>query len=180
MGTSWYDSRLCPTRRRRPHNAAMLSIGLCAILLPSLAVGAVTPEPPKPRYVEIDGRGEVMTSPRPTVAKGRRVLEFEIEVASYILAKEQPRDADKKTVVDMTGLVKVVHDLACGGEVALTVSDKVEFRGEYVEVPGGPDILRFTHAPGAAGCGAKDHPAGYLREIVAPTPSPKVTAPSPS
>ena len=159
---------------------SMFSKSLAAILFPCVAFGAVTPEPPKPRYVEIDGRGEVMTAPRPTTSKGRKVLELEIEMASYLLAKEQPRGADKKTVVDMTGLVKVVHDVACGGDPALAVGDRVEFRGEYVEVPGGTDLLRFTHSPEAKGCGAKDHPAGFLREIVPPTPTVPPTPPSPS
>ena len=153
---------------------------LFAILIPVLALGAVTPEPPKPRYVEIDGRGEVMTAPRQVTAKGRRLLELEIEMASYLLAKEQPRGSDKKTVVDMTGLVTIVHDLACGGEPALSVGDKVEFRGEYVEVPGGTDLIRFTHAPGGTGCGPKAHPAGSLREIGPPMPTARATPPNPS
>jgi hypothetical protein len=156
------------------------STSLVAILVPCAALGAVTPEPPKPRHVEIDGRGEVMTAPRQAVSKGRKVLEFEIEMSGYLLAKEQPRDADRKTVVDMTGLVMVVHDLACGGEPALAVGDKVDFRGEYVEVPRGADILRFTHDPAAKGCGPKDHPAGFLREVVPPTPTARATPPSPS
>jgi hypothetical protein len=153
---------------------------LAAALLPILALGAVTPEPPKPRYAEIDGRGEVMTAPRPVTAKGRKVLEFEIEMASYLLAREQPRAADKRTVVDMTGLVRVVHDPACGGEPALSVGDEVDFRGEYVEVPDGVDLVRFTHAPGGPGCGPKDHPAGYLREVVPPAPTAPATPPKPS
>lgn len=154
--------------------------GWFAVLAPVIAFAAVTPEPPKPRYVEIDGRAEVMTAPRPAMAKGRKVVEFEIELASYLLAKEQPRGFDKKTVVDMTGLVKVVHDVACGGSPALTVGDKVEFRGEYVEVPSGTDLLRFTHESAAKGCGPKDHPAGFLREVVPPEPTVPPTPPSPS
>ena len=154
--------------------------GLFAILLTPVALEAVTPEPPKPRFAEIDGRGEVMTAPRPVMARGRKVLELEIEMASYLLAKEQPRGADKKTVVDMTGLVRIVHDLACGGEPALSVGDKVDFRGEYVEVPDDTDLVRFTHAPEGQGCGPKDHPAGYLRESVSPTPTAQPTPPNPS
>jgi hypothetical protein len=80
----------------------------------------------------------------------------------------------------MTGLVKVVHDLACGGVVSLAVSDRIEFRGEYVDVPDGTDLLRFTHASDAKGCGPKDHPAGFLRQVVPPTPTSGVTPPRPS
>jgi hypothetical protein len=47
-------------------------------------------------------------------------------------------------------------------------------------VPDGEDILRFTHAPGATGCGPKEHPAGFLREVVPPTPTLVSTPPRPS
>ena len=144
------------------------------------AAGAPVSPAPSSRHVEIDGRGEVMTSPRRGVSRGRKVLEFEIEVRSYLLAPEQPRGADLKTAVDLSGPVRVVHDVGCGGEIPLAVGDRVEFRAEYVEVSGGEDVLRFTHAPGAEGCGSKDHPAGFLREVVPPTPTVPATPPSPS
>ncbi len=161
----------------RPSGFAAL-VSLCAV------AALAGQEPPvtaaRSRHVEIDGRGEVMTAPRHALSKGRRVLEFEVEMRSYLLAPEQPRDADKKTGVDMTGLVRVVHDLACGRELALAVGDKVEFRGEYVEIPGGEDLVRFTHAPGGKGCGARDHPAGFLRKVVPITPTATATPPRPS
>jgi hypothetical protein len=170
-----------PAMRRR------FAAGLGGILIWAAAAAQKTEATPavpassRSRHVEIDGRAEVMTAPRPSVSKdGRKVLELEVEMASYLLAKEQPGDADNGTVVDMTGLVRVVHDLACGGELALAVGDRVEFRGEYVEMPGGEDLVRFTHAPGGKGCGPRDHPAGFLRKVVPVTPTATATPPRPS
>ncbi len=80
----------------------------------------------------------------------------------------------------MTGRIRVLHDLSCGGsELALAVGDKVELRGEYVRSKSG-SLIRFTHAPGAEGCGDKAQPAGYLREVFPVTPTPAVTAPRPA
>jgi hypothetical protein len=163
----------------------VMGLGLAVLLLPPLVLGVGTPDAGR-RSVEIDGRAEVMTPPRSVSKDGRKVLEFQVEMRAYLLAPEQPRDADRKTVIDMTGLVRVVHDVACGSEISLAVGDKVEFRGEYVEVAEGQDLLRFTHAPGGKGCGPRDHPAGYLREIppatpsAVPAPPPAVTPPKPS
>jgi hypothetical protein len=161
--------------------------GLGAILVWAAAAAQkpeATPAAPassRSRHVEIDGRAEVMTTPRRTVSKtGRKMLEFDVEISFYLLAPAQPLDSDRGTQVDMTGPVRVVHDTACGGELSLRVGDKVELRGEYVEMPDGMDRVLFTHAPDAAGCGDNEHPAGYLREIVPPTPTAKATPPRPS
>ncbi len=98
------------------------------------------------------------------------------------MAAEQPAGADRNLAVDMQARVRVVHDLSCGGDnLALEVGDRVELQGEYVRVPRGPDLVHFTHGPGAtAGCGrAGGHPAGYLRKRVPTTPTPAVTPPRP-
>ncbi|MET0620986.1 MAG: hypothetical protein ABW056_11950 [Thermoanaerobaculia bacterium] len=164
----------------------MYSITLVAAFtwLMAFANLAQTPEvqPAKIRLVGIDARAEVVTKPRPVVRKdGHKVLEFEAQLLAYFLAPEQPVGADRTITVEMTERVRVVHDLSCGGGVALAVGDKVELRGEYVMSPEGrPDVIGFTHAPGGEGCGDKAHPAGYLRKIVPATPTPAVTSPRPS
>lgn len=149
----------------------------------SAALAGQTPSPPaaKTGRVEIDARGQVLSEPRRPVGKaGRQLLEFEIELLAYLLAPEQPAGADRSVPVDMTGRVRVLHDLSCGGgELALAVGDKVELRGEYVKSKSG-SLIRFTHAPGAEGCGDKAQPAGYLREVFPVTPTPAVTPPRPA
>ncbi len=79
--------------------------------------------------------------------------------------------------------MKVVHDLSCGGDdLVLASGDRVDLQGEYVEIPGGPDLIHFTHASDArAGCGRGEaHPGGYLRKVVPATPTPIVTPPRPA
>ena len=173
------------------HNARVLrrvatSIGVSAALLLGAAVAASPGRTPsaKSPHVEIMAKAQVETQPRRTVHKnGRKFLEFEVTLEAYFLAAEQPADADRKVPVDMQGRVKVVHDLSCGGDpLELVPGDRVELLGEYVDVPGGPDIIHFTHAAGVqTGCGAGgNHPAGYLRKFVPLTPTPVVTPPRPA
>jgi hypothetical protein len=149
----------------------------------SVAVAGQTPSPPaaKTGRVEIDARGQVVSAPRRPVGKsGRQLVEFEIELLAYLLAPEQPPGADRSVPVDMTGRVRVQHDLSCGGsDLDLAVGDKVELRGLYVRSASG-SLIRFTHSPGAEGCGEKAHPAGYLREVFPVTPTPAVTPPRPA
>ena len=158
-----------------------LAGGLACVCMSAALAGQTSKPPAKQRFVEIDARAQVMTAPRTVPKDGRKLLELEVELSSYVLAPAQPPGADRGTAVDMTGLVRVVYDPSCGGgELSLAVGDKVELRGEYVETPEGPDLIRFTHAPGVEGCGDKAHPAGYLREILPVTPTPAVTAPRPA
>ncbi len=155
---------------------------LGAILAASGAFAAEKARPAASPHVEIVARAEVVTPPRRTADKnGRRLLEFEVTLDAYTLAAEQPAGADLKVPVDMQGRVRIVHDLACGGDLALAPGDRVEMQGEYVDVPGGTDFIRFTHAADAkAGCGAGKGPGGYLRPVVPVTPTPAVTPPRPA
>ncbi len=142
-----------------------------------------TPSSKSP-HVEITAKAQVATAPKKTVHRnGRKFLEFEVTLDAYFVASEQPAGADRNVPVDMQGRVKVVHDLSCGGgALDLVPGDRVELLGEYVAVPGGRDVIHFTHAAGAkAGCGSGGgHPAGYLRKIVPVTPTPVVTPPRPA
>jgi hypothetical protein len=162
------------------------SIGFAAGLLLAAAGAARPGKTPssKSPHVEITARAEVVTAPRKTVHKnGRKFLEFEVTLDAYYVAPEQPADADRKTSVDMKGRVKIVHDLSCGGDALdLAPGDRVEILGEYVDVPGGPDVIHFTHTADAkGGCGSGGaHPSGYLRKVVPVTPTPVVTPPRPA
>lgn len=132
--------------------------------------------------VEIVARAEVVTAPkRVTLPGGRSGIELQVTLDSYQLAPDQPKGADRQTQVDMQGRVRVQHDVGCGAdEVVLAVGDRVDLKGEYVEERAGGDLIRFTHPPGAEGCGDKDHPDGYLRKVSKQKPTPQVTAPAPS
>ena len=145
------------------------------------AADVAAPQPGPAPFVEIVGRAVVETAPkRVTLPGGRKALEFQISLSSYLLAPDQPKGADRKVVVDMQGPVRVQHDLACGGELALSVGDRVDLKGEYVKRTQAGDLIRFTHAAGGAGCGDKEHPAGSLAKVVIPTPTPPVTPPRPA
>jgi hypothetical protein len=155
--------------------------GFTAVWISAVLAGQTPSPPAKSRRVEIDARGQVVSEPRRPAGKaGRQLLEFEIELLAYMLAPEQPAGADRSVPVDMTGRVRVLHDLSCGGgDLALAVGDKVELRGVYVTAESG-SLIRFTHAPGGEGCGDKAHPAGHLREVFPVTPTPAVTPPRPA
>jgi hypothetical protein len=145
--------------------------------VPAGPAGAASRKSP---YVEIVGEGTVATKPRETVHKnGRRFLEFEITLSSARPAAEQPSGADRTLKIDMTGRVRVVHDLTCGGgEVALAVGDRIELAGEYVHVPKGGDLIHFTHpADGSCGRGGS-HPAGFLKMATAPPAPPRTPRPA--
>ena len=166
-----------------------MPFGFAAGLAIALAgqAGTLTAAPtavPKPsRFVEIDATTVVMTAPRKIAGnggKGHDTVEFEVELKSYLLAPDQPAGSDKHTEIDMMGLVTVEHDARCGELASIAVSDQLEIRGEYVDVPGGQDRIRFTHAPGAPGCGDAKHPAGFIRKATETTPTPRVTPPAPS
>jgi hypothetical protein len=163
--------------RGRPISRSVVLIA-GPMLAASVAAGAEAPTPAPtpaaPKVVEIDAGAIVAVAPRLAAQKANRILEIEVEIASYLLAPEQPKNADRSAVVDMTSRVRVVHDQKCGGEVSLLVGDKIEIRGEYVDNPDGADVIRFTHSGGAEGCGEKSHPAGFLRKFVPVTPTPKV------
>lgn len=167
---------------RRP-GARFLGLVLGVFLTAGMLASEKTRPPARP-HVEIVAKADVASAPRRTTGKnGRRFLEFEITLAAYVLAPEQPPGADRKVAVDMQGKVKVLHDLACGGDdIALAPGDRVELQGEYVDISGGPDLIRFTHAASAkAGCGGgSDHPDGYLRKVEPVTPAPAVTPPRPA
>ena len=176
---------------RLTHNARVLrraarAIGLGAAILLAAAGAAPPGKGPssKSPHVEITAKALVETLPRIAVHKnGRKFLEFEVTLDAYFVAAEQPAGADRNTPVDMQGRVKVVHDLSCGGDaLALAPGDRVELLGEYVDVPGGRDVIHFTHAADAkAGCGSGGgHPAGYLRKVAPVTPTPVVTPPRPA
>jgi hypothetical protein len=144
--------------------------GLLAVTTPAGAQGASRKSP----YVEILGQGTVATAPRQTVHKnGRKFLEFEITLSSARPTGSQPGGADIHLALDTSGRVRVVHDLSCGGQaVALAVGDRIEIEGEYVHVPKGLDLIRFTHAADAK-CGpghgsASKHSNGFLRKLPAP------------
>ena len=165
---------------------AARAIGFGAAVLLAAAGAARPARTPssKSPHVEITAKAQVETAPRKTVHKnGRKFLEFEVTLDAYFVAAEQPDGADRNTPVDMKGRVKVVHDLSCGGDaLVLAPGDRVELVGEYVDVPGGPDVIHFTHSADAkGGCGSGGrHPAGYLRKIVPVTPTPVVTPPRPA
>ena len=168
---------------------ASLAAGLFLVLGRNAAATAAAPSgavhaPPSGaiHVVEIVARAEVVSAPkRVTLAGGRSGIELQVTLDSYQLAPDQTKGADRQTLVDMEGHVRVQHDLGCGGEeVVLGVGDRVDLKGEYVEEHAGGDLIRFTHAPGAAGCGDKDRPAGYLRKVVKDKPTPQVTPPAPS
>ena len=164
-------------------SARPVDLALVALLAASGAIAAEKARPGKSPHVEILARAEVVTAPRRTVRKnGRKLLEFEVTLDAYLVAPEQPAGADRNVPVDMQGRIKVVHDLSCGGDdPALAKGDRVELQGEYVDVAGGPDLIRFTHAAGGKGCGIGEaHPGGYLRKIVPVTPTPAVTPPRPA
>ena len=152
--------------------------GLLAVTTPAGAQGASR----KSQYVEILGQGTVATAPRQTVHKnGRKFLEFEITLSSARPTGSQPGGANIHLAIDMSGRVRVVHDLSCGGQaVALAVGDRIEIQGEYVHVPKGGDLIRFTHAADAK-CGpghgsASKHPNGFLRKLPAAADGPRPAA----
>ena len=144
--------------------------GLLAVAIPAGTTGASRKSP----HVEILGQGTVVTAPRQTVHKnGRKFLEFEITLSSARPTGSQPAGADIHLALDMSGRVRVVHDLSCGGQaLALAVGDRIEIQGEYVHVPKGGDLIHFTHAAdGTCGHGyGSKHPNGFLRRLPAPPP----------
>jgi hypothetical protein len=144
-----------------------------------LAAGPRSPQGP---VVEIVATVRVESAPRRTVQKkGRKLLELEVTILAYVLSPDQPRDADRSVPIDMSGRVKVVHDLSCGGDdLALSPGDRVELKGEYVKAAGGGDLIQYTHAA-QKGCGpGEGHPAGYLRKAVPATPTAKPASPRPA
>jgi hypothetical protein len=148
-----------------------------AIAVPSVAASRPSRKSP---HVEIVGRGVVATAPRQTTHKnGRKFLEFEITLASARPTADQPASADTHLAIDTAGRVRVVHDLSCGGDaVVLARGDRIEIQGEYVHVPGGKDLIHFTHpADGSceSGSGGK-HPGGFLRKLP-PQPQPAALVP---
>ncbi len=161
----------------------VLIAGLAGLFL--LATPARAAAPKKSPFVEILGRGTIVTAPRQTTHKNRRkFLEFEITLSSASPTASQPPGADVQLAVDTAGRVRVVHDLSCGGgAIALSVGDRIEIQGEYVHVPKGQDLIHFTHAAdGKCGSGqdgrAAKHPGGFLKKVtVPPTPRPAAIVP---
>jgi hypothetical protein len=161
----------------------VLGAALTGLLV--LAAPARAAAPKKSPFVEILGRGTVVTAPRETTHKNRRkFLEFEITLSSASPTASQPPGADIHLALDRTGRVRVVHDLSCGGAaLALSVGDRVDIQGEYVHVPKGQDLIHFTHAAdGQCGpgqdAGAAKHPGGFLKKVaVPPTPRPVAIVP---
>ena len=164
-------------RARPPDNAGMQNpcarraLLACLATLLALATPALTGASRKSPYVEILGQGTVVTAPRQTTHKNRRkFLEFEIKLSSARATGSQPAGADIHLALDTSGreLVRVVHDLSCGGDaVMLAVGDRIEIQGEYVHVPKGQDLIHFTHAADdkcGSGSGSK-HPNGFLRKL---------------
>jgi hypothetical protein len=158
--------------------ALLCLAGLLAAALPMRAAGPRTPKVPG---VEIVATARVESAPRRTDRKkGRKLLELEVMILAYVLSPDQPRDADRSVPIDMSGRVKVVHDLSCGENLALSPGDRVELKGEYVKAAGGGDLILYTHAA-EKGCGpGEGHPAGYFRKAVPATPTAKPVSPRPA
>jgi len=157
-------------------------VSLAGLLAAAPPVMAAAPRSPQGPGVEIVATARVESAPRRAVRKkGRKLLELEVTILAYVLSPDQPRDADRSAPIDMSGRVKVVHELSCGGEnLALSPGDRVELKGEYVKAAGGGDLIRYTHAA-EKGCGpGEGHPAGYLRKAAAPTPAPHPATPRPA
>ena len=158
---------------QKPLVGRVLAAVLTSLL--ALAVPARAAAPKKSPFVEVLGRGTVVTAPRETTHKNRRkFLEFEITLSSASPTADQPAGADVHLALDTSkgGRVRVVHDLSCGGAaVALSVGDRIEIQGEYVHVPKGQDLIHFTHAAdGKCGHGngeAGRHPGGFLKKLPA-------------
>ena len=159
-------------------------LGAILTSLLALAVPARAAAPKKSPFVEVLGRGTVVTAPRETTHKNRRkFLEFEITLSSASPTADQPPGADIHLALDTSkgGRVRVVHDLSCGGAaVALSVGDRIEIQGEYVHVPKGQDLIHFTHAAdGKCGHGdgeAGKHPGGFLKKLPAASATPRPAA----
>ena len=104
------------------------------------------------------------------------MLEFDATILSYVFSPDKSAGADRSVVVDMTGMVRVVHDVACGDkDLSLAAGDRIALKGRYVQKAGSVDRIELTHPTkaGAGGCGRPgEHPDGYLRKPTAATPTP--------
>lgn len=176
----------------RGHNAPVLRHlarftigGLAALLAVSELAAAQKGKPSKGPFVELVATARV-EAPRPVVRRnGHKLLEVDVTILSYVLSPDQPAGADRGVIVDMSGRVRVVHDLSCGDKgLVLAAGDVVELKGEYVPKKGGGDRIEFTHSASngaSAGCSRRgERPDGYLRKRVAATPTPKPVGPRPA
>ncbi|HTS03112.1 MAG TPA: hypothetical protein VMN04_11350 [Thermoanaerobaculia bacterium] len=95
----------------------------------------------------------------------RRFLEFDVTILSFARVAGDA-EADPDLPVRRDRPIHVIHDLSCGGRsLDLAPGDAVEIRGEYVAVPGGGDLIHFTHAADGS-CGpAGTHPDGGIRKL---------------
>ena len=174
---------------RRAFLAALLALSAAPLAARGTSEPAAAEKatPSKTRFVEVVATARV-EAPRPIVRrKGHRLQELDATILAYVLSADQPAGADRGVVIDMSGKVRVVHDLTCGDkDLALVAGDLVELKGEYVQTNKAGDRIEFTHSAkgeGDAGCNRRGQPPnGYLRKRVAitPTPTPKPAAPRPA
>jgi len=119
----------------------------------------------KSPHQEITANVRVATAPRRTTHANRREFEeFDVVVLSAAVAPEGDRNPDSALAVDRTSSVHIVHDLSCGGTwVDLRPGDRVDLKGEYVQVGPGRNLIHFTHPAGGVCGNGEPHPDGYLR-----------------
>lgn len=148
---------------RRPLRALAVSL---LVLFACAPAEAKRPRSKKSPHVQIDAKATVETEPRRvTHGNGREFLEFSVRLESATSRPARAAGDDASLAVDTASLVKVFHDLSCGG-AALTLrkGDRIEIGGEYVKPPKGAGLIHFTH-PADGSCGTQGgHPAGYLRK----------------
>jgi hypothetical protein len=145
---------------------ASAALALALLLVPSVPLAAARKPSRKSPHTQISAVCRVETAPAEKVHKNqRRFLEFDVTIVSFTRVQGD-RSADPSLPVLQNGRVHVVHDMSCGGErIALAPGDAAEIRGEYVAVPGGKDLIHFTH-PADGSCGQKGgHPDGGIRKI---------------
>ncbi len=138
---------------------------LFALSLPSPLHAAKKPSKKSP-HTQIVAVCRVETAPVEKIHKNhRRFLEFDVTIVSFT-RDAGSAGADPDLLVRQDRRIHVVHDLSCGGaRPDLVRGDAAEIRGEYVAVPGGGDLIHFTH-PADASCGAGgSHPDGGIRKI---------------
>ena len=142
------------------------ALGFALLLFSSDPLAAARKPSRKSPHTQIAAVCRVETAPAEKVHKNqRRFLEFDVTIISF---ERVPGDAsaDSSLPILQSGRVHIVHDMSCGGErIALAPGDAAEIRGEYVAVPGGKDLIHFTH-PADGSCGQKGgHPDGGIRKI---------------
>jgi len=140
--------------------------GLALVLLAAGPLHAARKPSKKSPHAQITAVCRVETAPAEKVHKNqRRFLEFDVTIVSFTRVAGD-KSADESLPILQRGPVHIVHDMTCGGErIALSPGDAAEIRGEYVAIPGGKDLIHFTH-PADGSCGQRGgHPDGGIRKI---------------